>query len=61
MDKGMGRNAGTDHVATGASSVRPLPNPNMQSELEGVMRNGVVELTSGKLPEGTRVQVRPRN
>jgi ribonuclease HI len=60
MDKGMGRNAGTDHVATGASSVRPLPNPNMQSELEGVMRNGVVELTSGKLPEGTRVQVRPR-
>jgi len=60
MDKGMGRNAGTNHVATGASSVRPLPNPNMQSELEGVMRNGVVELTSGKLPEGTRVQVRPR-
>jgi ribonuclease HI len=60
MDKGMGRNAGTDHVATGASSVRPLPNPNMQSEMEGVMRNGVVELTSGKLPEGTRVQVRPR-
>jgi hypothetical protein len=27
-------------------------------EFEGVIRNGVVELTNGKLPEGTRVQVR---
>ncbi|MGB7865553.1 MAG: hypothetical protein WCF74_19345 [Candidatus Sulfotelmatobacter sp.] len=29
-------------------------------ELEGVIRNGVVELTNGKLPEGTRVQVRAK-
>jgi hypothetical protein len=27
-------------------------------ELEGVIRNGVVELTNGKLPEGARVRVR---
>jgi len=29
-------------------------------ELEGIVRNGVVELTTGKLPEGTRVQVRAK-
>ena len=29
-------------------------------ELEGVIRNGVVELVNGKLPEGTRVQVRAK-
>ena len=33
---------------------------NEARELEGIIRNGVVELTNGKLPEGTRVQVRPR-
>jgi len=31
---------------------------NEAKELEGVIRDGVVELTHGKLPEGTRVQVR---
>jgi hypothetical protein len=28
--------------------------------LEGVIRNGIVELLNGKLPEGTRVQVRAK-
>jgi ribonuclease HI len=54
MDKGMGR------------SVAALSNPNeaktpstfATQELEGVVRNGIVELTNGKLPEGARVQVR---
>jgi ribonuclease HI len=62
MDKGMGRRAagvGTDHVGTGDSPVhsnfRLLP-----QELEGVVRNGVVELASGSLPEGTRVQIRAK-
>jgi ribonuclease HI len=74
MDKGTGRSTdrasedpvgralppanpdgGKGHVATGEPPVRPA-----QQELEGVIRNGVVELTNGKLPEGTRVQVRPR-
>jgi hypothetical protein len=31
---------------------------NEAREFEGIIRNGVVELTNGKLPEGTRVQVR---
>ncbi len=74
MDKGMGRsvatnrvarppspaNAGTakDHVGAGDSPARSTPNA--QQELEGVIRDGVVELTNGKLPEGTPVQVRAK-
>lgn len=66
MDKGMGR-AGAERIAplrqaqgrlspTSASSdVTPA-----QQEFEGIIRNGVVELTNGKLPEGTRVQVRAK-
>jgi ribonuclease HI len=46
---------GKGHAAAG-----DLPVRRAQQELEGVIRNGVVELTNGKLPEGTRVQVRPR-
>lgn len=64
MDKGMGRRAanvggtspanhdpGTREVSTGDVNRR---------ELEGVLRNGVVELLNGKFPEGTRVQVRAK-
>ena len=51
MNKGMGR---TDPVK------QTLPPVNLKPELEGVVRNGVVELTNGKLPEGTRVQVRAK-
>jgi hypothetical protein len=47
MDKGMGRG-----VARTASA------PVVQQEFEGVVRNGTVELLNGKLPDGTRVQVR---
>jgi len=65
MDKGMGRagtggSGGTGHVGTGDAPVPSLPNANAQQELEGVIRNGVVELTNGKAPEGTRVQVRAK-
>lgn len=45
MDKGMGRSA-------------PAVTPAMNGELEGVVRDGRVELLRGSLPEGTRVQVR---
>jgi ribonuclease HI len=31
-----------------------------QEELEGIVRNGVVELVNGTVPDGTRVQVRVR-
>ncbi len=76
MDKGLGR-VGTDRVAraflpanpsqgkeplgNGDSSVQSSLNSNAQQELEGVVRNGVVELVNGKFPEGTRVQVRAKN
>jgi ribonuclease HI len=53
MDKGMGRRA-----AAAAPAVIPAADPG--KELEGVIRNGAVELTNGKLPEGTRVQVRAK-
>jgi len=59
MDKGMGR--GTPRVGAGDSPLRPLPGSSaVQHELDGVIRNGVVELVNGKLPEGTRVQVRAK-
>ncbi|HEY6372073.1 MAG TPA: ribonuclease HI family protein [Candidatus Sulfotelmatobacter sp.] len=51
MDKGMGR--GVTNVAAAAS-----PPTNPPQEFEGVVRNGKVELESGSLPEGTRVQLR---
>ena len=48
MDKGMGR------VARAVVA----PAPVMQTEFEGVVRGGKVELVSGSLADGTRVQVR---
>ena len=59
MDKGMGRTASreretaSDLTAQSSSDSKTTPR-----ELEGVIRNGVVELVNGKFPEGTRVQVR---
>jgi ribonuclease HI len=73
MDKGMGRvaadraprgplaaniSAGKDRAGTGDSPVRS--SSQTQQEFEGIIRNGVVDLVNGKLPEGTRVQVRVR-
>ncbi len=73
MDKGMGRDRaswspspasageGKERVGAGGPTVHPLTNPNLaQHEFEGVVRNGVVELVKGTLPEGTRVQVRTK-
>jgi len=49
MDRGMGRSA---------VPAQPLKQALPQQEFEGVVRGGKIELTSGSLPEGTRVQVR---
>jgi ribonuclease HI len=57
MDKGMGRS--NAHVAAAASAARF--SPQTPQEWEGIVRNGVVELVSGSIPEGTRVQVRVKN
>jgi ribonuclease HI len=54
MDQGMGRSVAAFSTANQAKT---LSTPIAQ-ELEGVVRNGIVELTNGKLPEGARVQVR---
>jgi ribonuclease HI len=50
MDKGTGR------------AVRALSTavPITPQEFEGVVRDGVVKLTNGELPDGTRVQVRAK-
>ena len=61
MDKGMGRSSargGTDYVAAAASAARV--SNQQQQEFEGIVRNGKVELVSGSLPEGARVQVRAK-
>ena len=55
MDKGMGRSVARPDVA-----VQQPAKIDSQQEFEGVIRNGVVELINGKLPEGTRVQVREK-
>jgi ribonuclease HI len=52
MDRGMGRS----RVGGGDSPAKPLPQT--QQEFEGVVREGRIVLTSGSLPDGTRVQVR---
>jgi len=58
MDKGMGRSvARAPSPANASAELHPSL---AQQELEGVIRNGVVELTNGKLPEGTQVQVRAK-
>ena len=54
MDKGMGRSP-----APSAATAR-MPAQNSSQEFEGVVRNGVVELQNGSLPDGTKVQVRTR-
>ena len=43
-------------LAPAPASPTVLPHP----EFEGIVRNGVIELVSATLPEGTRVQIRPR-
>jgi len=56
MDRGMGKTvARALPSATGSA----IPNASPQN-LEGVVRNGVIELTNGKLQEGTEVQIRVR-
>ncbi|MGA9798880.1 MAG: ribonuclease HI family protein [Terriglobales bacterium] len=57
MDQGTGRTSTTVRVPAGDSPARPLPGP---QEFEGVVQGGMIKLTSGQLPEGTRVQVRVR-
>jgi ribonuclease HI len=55
MDRGMGR------VSPGAPESTKAPAKAVEGqEFEGTVRDGVVVLENGRLPEGTRVQVRVR-
>jgi ribonuclease HI len=54
MDKGMGRRS----VATAPSVVAGDSPARSNQEFEGIVRDGVIHLTQGNLPEGARVQVR---
>ena len=56
MDKGMGRSSARG--GAGDSPARAASQPPVQQEFEGVVHNGKVELVSGTLPEGARVQLR---
>ena len=57
MDKGTGRTSdrGARALSPPDSAMRVSQNP---QEFEGIVRDGVVELVDGDLPEGTRVQLR---
>ncbi len=68
MDRGMGKNvarapspanagAAKTHGAADASSALPTIRSE-PPEFEGIVRNGKIELLSGSLPDGTRVQLR---
>jgi ribonuclease HI len=57
MDRGMGRSAA--RVAADEPA-RPLAR-SLPQEFEGIVRQGKVELETGSLPDGTRVQVRVKN
>jgi ribonuclease HI len=48
----------TSHVAADAFVRAPLAHADPQQELEGIVRDGKVQLLNGTLPEGTRVQLR---
>lgn len=52
MDRGTGRVARATAPAQSLSATAPI------QEFEGIVRNGAVELVNGKLPDGTRVQLR---
>jgi len=60
MDKGMGRapREKSQEVASSRLDAGVDLLSDTRREFEGVVRNGTIELTIGKLPEGTRVQVR---
>jgi ribonuclease HI len=64
MDRGMGRSVARVAADDPSTSLRAGPparllaNSAAQQEFEGIVRQGRVELLSGSLPDGTRVQVR---
>lgn len=63
MDKGMGRTASTAQISTtgrAAAGDSPARTATLPQEFEGVVEGGAIKLLNGRLPEGTRVQVRAK-
>jgi ribonuclease HI len=60
MDKGTGHVGRALLPANADRRGEALAARDSTQELEGMVRNGVIELINGSLPEGTRVQVRPK-
>jgi hypothetical protein len=59
MDSGMGR--ASQSLSPGVVTSAPkAPTSDLHQEFNGVVREGKIELLDGKLPDGTRVQVRVR-
>ena len=52
--------ANGDATRTTTPGASPPRVPAPHQEFEGIVRNGVIELLDGTLPEGTPVQIRPR-
>jgi len=57
MDKGTGRTSSTARVAAGDTPATIAAAP---LEFEGIVEHGAIKLLNGRLPEGTRVQVRAK-
>ena len=66
MDRGKGSPRGEltpsikSEFSSQSSSTQPPSLPNAYQEFDGIVRNGVIEILDATLPEGTRVQIRPR-
>jgi ribonuclease HI len=57
LDKGTGR---TSSTARGAAGDTPAKIAAAPLEFEGIVEHGAIKLLNGRLPEGTRVQVRAK-
>jgi len=57
MDKGMGRGAGNHSQRTANHAALETPQKPEQQVFEGLVKNGVIHLLEGDLPDGTFVKV----
>jgi ribonuclease HI len=61
MDRGMGRTAGDFRAAVKAVSGTTAPPKALAKSLSGLVKNGVIHLLEGELPDGILVKVTPES